>query len=972
MRHIVTIFIAFSFLLLFQEYSYGQQSGTIEGVVYDSGSNEPLFGANIFVLGTNRGASANADGEFTIRNVSPGTVTLRVSYLGYRTEEEVVEVEAGETLNLVLNLTWAGVEGQEVTVSAQARGQMSAINQQRASNRISNIVSSDRIQELPDVNAAESIGRLPGISVQRSGGEANKIVVRGLSPKYNTVTVNGVRLPSTDTQNRSVDLSLVSSNMLDGIEVTKALTADQDADALGGTVDLRLMNAREGGVAVDLKAQGGYTALQNTYGNYQVTGSVGDRFFDNKFGVILNFNTDRYDRSADFLDASYGSRLGDDGERFPLPTSLNVRENSLDRSRVGGSAILDLRIPNGGIVYNAMYNQLKNDGISRNNNMNYGNRVHEYVLTEGFNETSVFASGLMLEQDFGWIQYDAGASLTGSVSESPNDLNWRFREESAADQSLQEDTLRPRDIPLLFRNNIDNTYLYDFSETWRKTDENEVGFQANVQVPFSLSNNLNGYFKTGAKYRRLDRENNQIQQGANAFYGGGQSLRVAIADEMSDLDLNGTNRLPLTPFQDDYTRDNFLEGRFPLGYTMNPDLMRQVNQIAQNGEFTSFSRQGSLGNDYVGNEEFTSFYMMSEVEIGRYLTIMPGFRYEHESTDYTAKYSGGLEPPAGTALEDISFSDTTATRTNDFLLPNIHMQIKPTDWINLRLAYTHTISRPDFRQFAPITYYNFTGGWANAPNPDLKSSRSRNYDASLSVFQSKLGFFTVSGFYKEIEDLIWGVSFGTIPGQQILPDLEIREAAGNVVDVFTSINNPNPAYVKGIELDWQTSFWYLPSFLKGLVLNVNYTHIVTETEVPAFELVEVPITPRPRRPPFVERVLEDRLVSRTLPDQPSDIINVTVGYDLRGFSGRVSFFQQMGSIIGSGDAFSTWNNTYNDDYFRIDVSLKQQLPSNFEVFMNLNNVNSQGDRTYQSPVYQYPLNEQNYGFTMDLGVRFKL
>ncbi|CAN5156971.1 TonB-dependent receptor [soil metagenome] len=972
MQNIGSIFIALSFLLLFQGISYAHQSGTIEGVIYDSGSNEPLFGANVFVIGTNRGASANADGEFTIRNVSPGTVTLRVSYLGYRTQEEVVVVEAGETLEVVLNLTWAGIEGQEVTVSAQARGQMSAINQQRSSNTISNIVSSDRIQELPDVNAAESIGRLPGISVQRSGGEANKIVVRGLSPKYNTVTVNGVRMPSTDTQNRSVDLSLVSSNMLDGIEVTKALTADQDADAIGGTVDLRLMNAREGGISLDFKAQGGYTALQDTYGNYQVTGSVGDRFLDNKLGVILNFNADRYDRSADFLNAGYESRLGDDDERFPIPTSLNLQENILDRSRMGGSAILDYRISNGGVVFNAMYNRLENDGQSRRDNMNYGNRIHEYVLTQGFNETSVFASGLILEQDLGWVQYDAGVSLTGSVSESPNDFNWQFREESAANATQREDTLRPRDIPLLFRNDIDNTYLFDLTETWRKTNENEVGTQVNFRFPFSVSNNINGYFKTGAKYRRLDRENNQVQQGANAFYGGGQSLRVAIAENMSDLDLNGTNRLPLTPFQADYTRDNFLEGRFSLGYTINPDRMHQINQIAKDGEFTSFSRQGSLGNDYVGNEQFTSFFMMSEVEIGRYLTIMPGLRYEHESTDYSAKYSGGLEPPAGTALEDVSFLDTTATRNNDFLLPNIHMQIKPTDWINLRLAYTHTISRPDFRQFAPITYYNFTGGWANAPNPDLKSSRSRNYDASLSVFQSKLGFFTASAFYKEIEDLIWGVSFNTIPGQQILPDLEIREAAGNVVDVFSSINNPNPAYVKGIELDWQTSFWYLPSFLKGLVLNINYTHIVTETEVPAFELVEIPISPRPPRPPFNERVLEDRLVSRTLPDQPSDIINVTVGYDFRGFSSRVSFFQQMESIIGTGDAFSTWNNTYNDDYFRIDVSLKQQLPANFEVFLNLNNVNSQGDRTYQSPVYQYPLNEQNYGFTTDLGVRFKL
>src|SRR5690606_21576390 len=115
---------------------------------------------------------------------------------------------------------------------------------------------------------------------------------------YNAVTVNGVRLPSTDSHDRSVDLSLVSSNMLDGIEVMKAITADKDADALGGTVDLRLREAPDR-PAVDLSIQGGYNQLQDYYGNYRLSGSASNRFLDSKLGVLVSFSVDEFDRSAD-------------------------------------------------------------------------------------------------------------------------------------------------------------------------------------------------------------------------------------------------------------------------------------------------------------------------------------------------------------------------------------------------------------------------------------------------------------------------------------------------------------------------------------------------------------------------------------------------------------------------------------------------------------------------------------------------
>lgn len=951
-------------------------NGAVEGRVLEAGTNEPLIGANVLLKGTLKGTATDIEGKFKINDIEDGTHILVVSYLGFQSKEVEIEVVNGEAIKIEISLDWLGVEGEEITITAQARGQVAAINQQIQSNTISNIVSKDRIQELPDVNAAESIGRLPGVSIQRSNGEANKVVVRGLSPKYNTVTINGMRVPSTDVNDRSVDLSLISSGMLDGIEVTKALTPDKDADALGGSIDLKLRNAPEGGWAGSADVLGGYTRLQDSYSNYKVTGSVSNRFLEDKFGIILNFNTDNYDRSADLLNASYGEvpGLGPDDEKLIYPTSLNLTENDLIRTRLGGSVILDYRFPKGKIVYNGIYNSLRNDGFNRINSMNYVGDTQTYTLTEGYNDTEIFAHGMNLEQDFGWLSYDLGVSLTSSVSESPEDYSWEFFQEDASIQvaSSDLDTLQVTELQNLFNNNLDQTFFFRLNETSRKTEENEFSTQANIKVPVDLGSKISGYFKTGFKYRLLTRSNDQntLTTGNSPYYGGGQEFREAVAEQLTEFGLDPNNRIPMEPFLSDYTRNNFIRGDYDLGFTPDPTLMKLLNTVAIENGFTSWSRQGSHGNDYEGEESFTSFYAMTELEIGKYFMIMPGFRYEIEHTDYSAKFSTALEPAQGIPLSAVSFVDTTTVRQDQFFLPMVHAQIKPTDWINLRVAYTKSISRPDFRQFAPITYFNEISQFANAPNKDLKTSVSTNLDASLSIYRNKLGFFTASVFRKEIENLVSSIQFRKVPGQTILPDLEIIQAGSNAITVYTFINNPTPATVEGIELDWQTSFWYLPSVFKGLVLNVNYTHLKSRVEIPAFRVERVP-NGNPR-PPFFDNVLVDTVTVSQLPDQPNDILNLTLGYDFKGFSTRFSLFYQVGSVIGRGSrTFLDFDDTFVDDFLRLDITMKQKLPQNIEVYANFNNINNEGDLRYQSPRFQYPTNEQLYGFTMDVGFRYK-
>ena len=168
--------------LLAVRASLSAGTGTVSGKVADRGTGDPLPGANVMIQGTSIGASTDLDGKYSLTNVPAGRQSMRVTYVGYRTVTLDVTVGENATLAQDFHLVAQVLEGQTVVVTGQAKGQMEAINQQLSSSSIVNIVSADKMKELPDANLAESIGRLPGVSIQREAGEATKVVVRGLSP----------------------------------------------------------------------------------------------------------------------------------------------------------------------------------------------------------------------------------------------------------------------------------------------------------------------------------------------------------------------------------------------------------------------------------------------------------------------------------------------------------------------------------------------------------------------------------------------------------------------------------------------------------------------------------------------------------------------------------------------------------------------------------------------------------------------
>lgn len=970
---IITLFLATQTFVL-------AQTTTLKSRILDKTTKEALTGANVIIQGTSLGAATDLDGRFIIRNIPIGKQTLVISYIGYNSVSVELNVLASGKEEVDYFLEPKTLESETVVVTAQAQGQLSAINQQLNSNTISNIVAKDRIKELPDVNAAETIGRLPGVSIQRYGGEATKIEVRGLNPKYSLITVNGTELPATGSEDRSVDLSLISSNMLDGIILKKSNTPDMDADVLGGTVDLRLKEAPPN-LQFNFSAQGGYNRLQDYYGNYNFTASVSNRFFDNLLGIIVNANIDNYDRSAD--------KLQDDWRKYNYTISsvdLILREEQINRKRTGASFLLDYIIPNGKITSNVFFNQLNSKGLNHigqvnTNELGYSTNRHIYQLEQYKSTSNVFTSSLGINQDFDWIRYDAGLSRSGTANSDPDRRVAEFTQEQSALLPGYPIDVPPSELIKFYNIDTIKTNLSALYGYGTRTIENTTSARLNFEVPFRLGDQLSGYIKTGAKLRWIDRSNDQTRYGYSGLqYGSGQSnpvfkyLNEVYPEWGIKANVDEFQLLNILPFLSDYSRSNFLNGEYPLGLTPDETKMHQMISALISAPdslnlWLPYS-VGTFGYDYKGFERYEAAYLMGELDLSDFLTFIPGVRWEEDFSSYNGQRYRVNQSGQTAETPPSEFVRLNKIRKNKFWLPMVSLILKPTDWIQVRLAATKTLARPDYLRYAPISYISSDSKFVTAANYSLKPSQSTNLDIGVSIFNNEIGLFSINAFYKNIQDLVFYSSFLYRPGITVDPALEIPTswlASNPTINAFR--NNPDPAKYSGFEIEWQTHFWYLPSVFSGLVLNINYTHIYSEMNLAYDSLVTQQVGTR-RIYSMVPRDIKTRM-----PDQPSNIFNITIGYDFGGFSARVSYLYQTDKLTGiayDGTYPSNRLSTYTGGYGRWDLTLQQKVYQNIQVFANFNNLNNRHDQNFVGSELNHPSYIEYYGFSMDLGVRYSL
>lgn len=986
----------------------------VKGKITDS-DGKPLAYANIVIthsvengseipLRTQIGAVSDFEGNYVITGVPMGSFKINFIYIGYIEQSAFIGFDGSETnksLDVILKSESIGLE--EVVVTAQAKGQLAAVNQQVNALTIKNVVSSDRIRQNPDANAAEALGRLPGLTVTRNGGEANGIVVRGMQG-YNNVTINGVDVP--------VSLTSISQYALQNVEVFKSITADMDASSPAGSVNLKLGTAADKN-STNVMVQGGYSGLNNTCKNYKVNIASNHRFFDKKFGISLNLSSESTDRSTEQLLAGIG--VGDqslvEGEAMQLQTG-SVRLRDVDKTVKRNSAILttDYRFsstssvewsniltqtPGGPLNVDHLY--VGGSGVSMYNiNDNTGNK--------GFNYSSILTAKHLL----GKIKVDYSASFGYAQNNS------ELRSVSFVDLTAYESTLNIEQMQTLsHREYVDLAQIENTPESineyglaniafaqpgmTHKTSESKnmnIDARINMELPYKIGDMISGNLKWGGRYKcqDYDKESYGVRKESHFFpeillgitpvpREDGSLWNDDISIPSEGISDNGQILGSYLLDQSDYN-DNFLDDAYSFGWYPNMDRVNEVLDWYDDMTNYAYNRGQEYWQpiwsqimqlqkeDFNGNAQGTidhimdhyAAYVMTKMKIGTKLDFVPGLRYEKSHYDMN---TWNIRNEIISSLQ-LTGEPVNGTHDDEYLLPMLQLKYKPLKWLHGLFSYTETLKRPGVGQLMPYVYQDKINLSYRAGNPELKPEHWKSLDLGIAAHNRKIGLFSVTLFYKEVEDKIASSHWTKM-------SLDTETELGSFqpdqrVDVTEILNHPYEGYAKGIEVEWQTNFWYLPRPFSYFTLNLNYSYIKNKTTYVYTSSLDSIIGYGRGGRPITEKFMYDELVTGPMTNQPSHLFNASLGFSYKNFESYVSY-QYIGevfiqkTVLRETDPFKT-------AFHRIDLQARYKLPvKGLELMFNMANI-TDTEEVKKLRGDDRPTSIERYGWTSDIGLRF--
>lgn len=325
--------------------------GSVTGRITDA-NKQSLPGASIMIESLHTGVVSDINGYYTFPNLKPGTYTVQVSYVGYKpqTLKLVVTSNKTEVKNFMLN---EGAELEGIEVVGAFHGQRKAMQMQKETIGITNVVSADQVGKFPDSNIGDALKRINGVNVQYDQGEARFGQVRGTSADLTSVTLNGNRVPSAEGDTRNVQLDLIPADMVQTIELNKVVTSDMDGDAIGGEINLITKNTPDHRI-LNFTLSSGYSWISEKP-QWDVAGTWGDRFFNGKLGIMAAVSYQWAPNGSDNTEFDY-VQDSDDATKVVLDDA-QVRQYYVTRERQSYSLGIDWKInPLNRISFKSLYN----------------------------------------------------------------------------------------------------------------------------------------------------------------------------------------------------------------------------------------------------------------------------------------------------------------------------------------------------------------------------------------------------------------------------------------------------------------------------------------------------------------------------------------------------------------------------------------------------------------------------------------
>ncbi|MHA7942703.1 TonB-dependent receptor [Formosa sp. 3Alg 14/1] len=921
-------------MLIVTTFSTLAQTGQVQGLIIDE-NNITIPGASVLLEELNKGAISDFNGKFTLVNVEAGTYTLIIKYLGYSEYQQQITVNPTQTTNLDITLEEQATELDEVKVVSFGFGsQARALNTQKNKKNITNIVSTDQIGKFPDANIGDAIKRIPGITMQMDQGEARDIIVRGLSPQLNSVTLNGSRIPSAEADNRNVQMDLIPSDMIQTVEVNKAVTPDMDADAIGGSVNLITRTSPQG---FRLSATGG-SGINLINDKRILNGSflVGDRSKNNKFGWVVAASYNDSEFGSDNVEAEWDDEFeyntgeeDDEGEPIMQEVDVNpyanvseIREYQIQRIRRSFSANFDYKLnDNNTLYFKSIYNWRDDrenryvleqeilDGedigigdfsIDSNNNLTAFPVSAKREVKGGIDNNR--SKNTRLED-----QRMQNYSLSGDHLINNLQVDWMASYSKASEERLNERYLvHESEYGINFNNNTNSPYyapqsttdadfrLFEFDELYEEnqyTDETDFNVLVNFEVPLHLFDKENGTLKFGAKTRIKEKQQD------NDY--------MEYSPENDSMEFLGD--IPTR----DYSERDFNPGnQYQIGYFATPEFLGNLDLYDSSlFEAEDKPEEYATGNFKV-KENVYAAYVMTDQNITDNFSFLLGVRLEHTMADAVGNEIIFNEDGDIDEIGDV-LAISPVTSKNDYtnILPSLHLKYDVTDHTVLRFAWTNTIARPNYEDIVPSREINNEDDEISLGNPDLNPTTSINFDLMAEHYFTNVGLVSGGLFYKNIHDFIYTFQYEDENGFEVYQPF-----------------NGDKANLFGFEAAYQRQLDFLPGFLQNLNIYLNYTYLKSDASGIRNEDGE-------------ERDDLD------LPQTAPNMFNASLGYTSKYFSLRLSGNYSDAYIdeIG-GRAFE---DRYYDEQFFLDFNARANITKQLSFYVDVNNITNQPLRYYQ-------------------------
>lgn len=813
------------------------QTGSINGNISDSRSKETIIGANVFIEGTTIGAATDLVGNFEIGSLKPGKYTVVVKYVSYKDQVITdVEVEAGKKTTLTISLVEDIAELAEVVVTAKKEisTDVNLVNEIKGAKLVVTGISSEQIVKMPDKDAAQVMQRMPGVTI----ADNRFVLIRGVPERYNQVLINQMIGPSTEIDKRSFSFDLVPSGAIDQMLVYKSGSAELPGDFAGGVIQLVTKvptNQSFTNFSINFGFRNG-----TTFTDYlQSEGSKTDLFgYDNGFrslpeGFPATSALKTSSRNSEIREAAGKSLINNfNYNTRQAPMDLGMNLTTSNHFKIGGVQLSNLTT----LAYSNGFQNYESKFL-RYNDFDATSATKRFEFTDKFYSNDVRINALhnwniqindhnRIEFKNMFVQLGENETTirTGNdfIQRPSDDLkNYAYHYLARTIYSGQLEgshylgANRKSKIKWVMGTNLINRNEPDYRRfrTFRsKGVENPESDPYTMQLPPNGNLFETGRFWSDLRDRGYAHGLNFERMTGSAEVPQSKGFKAGyyIEYKTRSFDARYLNYLypgTFDPLIGEQLRIQSIDRIF------SPENVRRSNGFV--------IEEGTTNQDsYTGSNMLASGYLSQTLPLGKF-NITAGFRGEYNVQKISALSNTGEQLEVNNPI----FAP----------LPFLNGTFNLSEKSLVRLAYSRTVNRPEFRELAPFLYYQFEYEAGLFGNADLKTATINNVDLRWEIYPDRGELITIGTFYKQFTNPI--ETYLQITTET--PQLYFGNAQG--------------AYSYGVEIEGRKSLASLGTsrLLRGLSLNMNAAFIKSEVDVGSQASNQIQFRPLQGQSPYI-------------------------------------------------------------------------------------------------------------------------